>query len=394
MIGDWKNIPEFKDLRVCYDSIDGNATYDSGTRVKAIQEKKINDFFKYAYDEHKKMFARWFDPKKLGFLGAFSEVQTGSIVARRLLNRNTLPEEFTENVDFDSPNHGRKIDLRKFSEFVEEKIEAGVPNIVNYEHNQNNKYLYEKIAEGYNIWDRSSTDSTLRRIILSRYGHTWTSQHASERANKAQNLANSNQRGEANSSIRLMAQSGITEMSKARVLGEKRDFFRGGPKIKQASELIHDQIRKVEALETKYGVEEFKKRRTKRIDLHKGSFERVLVNEENENFTAAFQTDHEVSVKERRAGIDIAPLVKDLIQFGKLFDKMKGRKTGNMEALQHEMNGRNHDENATLPQNINDIKKWIKEHEKMRCNRDKEEFDERYFRPLHTLPQDYEFNLN
>ena len=182
------------------------------------------------------MFARWMDGERLGFLAAFSEVETGRIVSLRLLGQEV---NVPTKISFFSENHGRTINLQKFAAFVVKHISPGRPS---FSHFINFKTLYERISGGFNLWDYSTDAAKEKRLlILKRYGFVWSNQQAAERANKAQNLAIYNQRQETNSSLRLMAQSCIMEVSEARVLGEKRDSFCGKGKIMQN----YDQLKSV-----------------------------------------------------------------------------------------------------------------------------------------------------
>ena len=72
------------------------------------------------------------------------------------------------------------------------------------------------IAHGLDIWDHAQEETKDPRLtILQRYGACgacFSTTQGAERANKDQNLAASNQRGEANVSQWMVAGSGLKEM--------------------------------------------------------------------------------------------------------------------------------------------------------------------------------------
>lgn len=113
---------------------------------------------------------------------------------------------------FDSVVQGRTIDLKDFATFVNQIIPADF-NMADYEIVYQHKSFTEKVARGFNIWDRSNPETKSTRLdVLRRYGGVFSNNQGVERANKDQNLAASNQRQEANASFRMTAMSWIKEM--------------------------------------------------------------------------------------------------------------------------------------------------------------------------------------
>jgi hypothetical protein len=129
-------------------------------------------------------------------------------------------------------NHKRLIDTKLFASFVEESIpvseehfkkEIHLPCAVSI-------YAIKCVAHGLDLWERgdgTTPSDMLRRFVLKRYGHIFTNNQGTERANKDQNNAHSNQRQEASVSARVSATSWIREQCKASVLGEKKIPWRG-----------------------------------------------------------------------------------------------------------------------------------------------------------------------
>ena len=141
------------------------------------------------------MYARWFDVKRNAFLGDFSERQTGKVVARHLLGLQQQHEE----PSYYSENHGRIIDLVAFTKFVEDHLP--LDNGVN-PHVKKNKNNFERIANGFDLWDYNNDESDkMRNKLVNTYGAFFSNLQGAERANKEQNLASLNTQGEQNKSI-------------------------------------------------------------------------------------------------------------------------------------------------------------------------------------------------
>jgi hypothetical protein len=394
---------------------------------RSLQEKKIKRFFSVGLDEHEKMFERWVDIEQLGFLAAFGEALTARLVCQRILgypfcanSSKTIydvgrgewifPDE-TTRTDATGPDLfsfaseaqlGRRIDLQAFAEFVEKIIPVN-GSLVDIPHIQGNLEVITKIARGFNIWDRSDPSTHQDRLrILTRYGALFSNNQGAERGNKDQNLAASNEREEANTSIRLAAMSCIKEMTSATIFGEKRAAFRGKKKIDEMSHRIQFVLERVKELKRESGELGYAEKHKQLKEAMSKTFTVERKKEAKESFEGVLSQQHIPSVKELISGIDISPMMRDLIQFGKIYDKIKGINTSNVGVLRTEWKGRQAEQlgrelspeefSAIAGTGIVELKQRIRGDEKIRTEKDGGYFNDKFFKPLHTSYDDYEWN--
>jgi hypothetical protein len=394
---------------------------------RSLQEKKIKRFFSVGLDEHKKMFERWVNIKKLAFLAAFGEALTARLICQRIVgypfcsnSSKTIyhagrgewisPGETTRTTDAAEPDLftytseaqlGRMIDLRAFAEFVEKTIPVDA-SMVGLPHIQSNLQLIRKIACGFNIWNRSDPLTRQDRLrILTTYGPLFSNNQGAERANKDQNLAASNERDEANTSIRLAAMSCIKDMTSATIFGVKRAAFRGKKKINDMNHRIQFVLEKVRELKREYGEERYAEKHKQLKEAMAKTFTVERKREAKESLKSVLSQQHIPSAKERVSGIDISPMMRDLIQFGKIFEKIKGVNTRNLGVLQTEWKGRKavqlgrelsaEECSAITRTGIGDLKKLIRGDEKIRTEKDGEYSNDKFFKPLHTSYDDYKW---
>jgi succinate dehydrogenase/fumarate reductase flavoprotein subunit len=152
-------------------------------------------------------------------------------------------------------------------------------------------------------------------------------------------LAAANEREEANTSIRLAAMSCIKEMTSATIFGEKRAAFCGKKKINDMNHQIQFVVEKVKELKREYGEQEYAKKHKQLKEAMAKTFTVERKKEAKESLKSVLTQQHIPSAKELVSGIDYSPMMLDLIQFGKIFLKIKGVNTRNLEVLQTEWKG-------------------------------------------------------
>ena len=318
----------FSSLRKCYSELpDGS---EAEAIIKQKQKEKISLFISTALKEHQKMQKLWLSIDHLAFFAAFSELPTARLFCQQLLGypfcANPDKTKYDETLDswvnpesnccdgddffvFDSRVHGRKIDLQDFSKFVEQRIPLGAAWIKeeNY-HLANNSMLFEKIACGFNIWDRSNNQTEQPRLrVLLEYGHTFSNNQGTERAVKDQNEAATNQRKNKNASIRMIASSALKEQCSATILGEKRNAFRGAQRVDE----MMLRLREFEAIlgrcEVEIGSALFKEK-VRFFEARLGkSFEDNRRQDARDKFVSVLDQPHIPSAKEKVEGIhDVA----------------------------------------------------------------------------------------
>ena len=208
----WKSLPKFESLKECLEGLDRTRRENEEESQYDLAARKINMFFNDGRLEHKKMFRRWNWIEELGFLACFAEAKLGEIMCRAILG---LPIEETDEV-FESKVHGRDIKLKDYAKFVKSFTEGKEELILKSKHVAEKMELIKLIANGLDIWDRSpeaASSSHYRNVVLAEYGAFFTNNQATERANKEQNLAASNNRQEKSTSSRVAAASHIKEVT-------------------------------------------------------------------------------------------------------------------------------------------------------------------------------------
>lgn len=201
---------------------------------RAVQHQKAKDMFDFAEQELKKMFQRWYDTR-LMFLSAFGEYETGKLVARYLISSTVITSENaawlirpSENTTFKSKQHGCTIDLRKVCQFIVQCVDQN--SLLNFRqtyHYVENRGLFELIANGTNVWDRSLATQEPRRKILIRYGALPSNTQMAERGNKSHNLCASNNRGDIATMVRNQCRSITNEVASVTAIGKKRKATSG-----------------------------------------------------------------------------------------------------------------------------------------------------------------------
>jgi hypothetical protein len=363
-----------------------------------LQVKKIENFLRTAQAENKKMFKRWISGSNLAFLAAFSEVETGKIVSRHLIGCSGLDSSQDQSVIFNSPNHGRQINLGRFAAFVAASINETQVELDTHFHIKKNYSLIRQIAAGFNLWDRNDSGTERARIsVLENYGSMFSNTQGAERANKDQNLASLNQRQEGNVSMRLMASTRIKEVCDATILGAKRRVFRGRAKIEEMYRRIWAVHVDIEVLKLRLGKECFDKLNADIAKNLRNTFQTTRLEKEKDDFEAAFCVAHVPSVKENLRGFDISPLLDSKLQLGKIFHK--GR---NVELLKMELAKRvenNEKKELTVVQfrriqgmKIGELKTEIKKDEQARDGKSKK-YNDKFFKVLHTPLDEYEYKI-
>ena len=156
---------------------------------------------------------------------------------------------------------------------------------------------------------------------------------------------------------------------------------------------VHKRLQEVKS---ELGEIEFKKPRDKMKASLKNPFKDTRVQEETDKFVTSLPAIHKPTAKELVRGIDESGLIQGKVQIGLLFNR-----GNNLQLLRLEWKGRfstdkgralTADEIQTIDNTgIKDIKGIIKAHEKARDG-ESSKYDERFFKPLHTDPQEYEWD--
>jgi hypothetical protein len=143
------------------------------------------------------MFDQWIDTR-LFFLAAFGEAPTGKLVTRYLLSTEVITKVNatslllpTKSITYESPMHGRIIDMRKLCGFLIDCVDR--EKLVEFE----KSYLFASrhhhfktvAATGSNIWDRTKPAMPApRRSILIQYGGLPSNTQMIERRKKNHNI--------------------------------------------------------------------------------------------------------------------------------------------------------------------------------------------------------------
>lgn len=113
---------------------------------------------------------------------------------------------------FQSKAHERQVDLKRFAEFIDEYVQL-IPEDHLRDHLKEHRPLLERIARGYDIWDRTKPETKAARLkSLTFLGGLLSHSQPAERAVKNQNYAGSNYREEKAVSIRSAAIGYIKEV--------------------------------------------------------------------------------------------------------------------------------------------------------------------------------------
>jgi hypothetical protein len=154
---------------------------------------------------------------------------------------------------------------------------------------------------------------------------------------------------------------------------------------------IGEQTKK---LKSELGLAVYQERKKKTIENLKRTFQSEILSQDQEDYKAALQVEHQQSAQERATGVDLTPAIKLEIPINKIY----GTKPGNLLALKQELRGRLANQDNSLPAEeeiwldnakITAVKQRIKEHEKNRLNLDTIPTD---VKPLHTEYDDYEWD--
>jgi hypothetical protein len=109
------------------------------------------------------MFNRWIETR-LFFLAAFREAPTGKLVTRYLLSTEVITKANatslflpTESITYESPMHGRIIDMRKLCGFLIDCVDQ--EKLIEFKKSYlfaSRHHHFETVAiTGPNIWDRN-----------------------------------------------------------------------------------------------------------------------------------------------------------------------------------------------------------------------------------------------
>ncbi len=110
---------------------------------------------------------------------------------------------------------------------------------------------------------------------------------------------------------------------------------------------------------------------------------------------------HIPSAKKLVSGIDMSPMMLGLIQFGKIFIKIKGVHTRNLAVLQAKWKGRQAIQlgrelsakecSSIAGTGIGNLKTLIRGDENIRTEKDGKYSNNKFFKPLHTSYDDYKW---
>jgi hypothetical protein len=296
---------------------------------------------------------------------------------------------------FESIVHGRRLNILLFSQFVV----AHVPIISDWSrssHYFNNKPIIELISRGLDLWNYEDIAAAVPRSkVFIKYGPIFSHQQAPERANKDQNIAASHNRGETNIKARLCGQALIREVCTT-VLNGDREAFRGKPKLEKMLGLLESFNARVRHLKGVIGPEEYERRwKLQRAGLDT-SYTSLRLDDARALIDNVISEPHVPSARERASGYDESAASLGLLQLGKLF-------MPNLVLLRKEWTGRKSTQLGRALTDIElliieqtglrDLKQAIKVHEANRERAEGEAHNDKFFKPLFTNADDYQFKL-
>ena len=278
-------------------------------------------------------------------------------------------------------------------------------------HVASNHDILVKIAFGSNLWWNESDPSMppLRRKVIKRYGHIFTNNQGTERANKDQNNAHKFAREEVAISTRLSATSWLREQCTAAVLGQKRIAWRGIKRIHTMTDRINFIWTRIGNVKVEIGVTEYSRRFDEILSRIKNTFQVERRRVAREAIEKVLPQDHVASAKEQQTGVHYSPTILGLLQFGKLFQQLNGEPTNNVELFRQELKGRRiealsrpltTEEEATIQQTrITKLKELIEADEKANFSHEYEDgtictggYNRLFFCPRHTQFRDWMYN--
>ena len=309
------------------------------------QHKKAHDFFAFAKDELLKMFDRWIDTR-LFFLAAFGEAPTGRLIARYLLSSEAITKANasslllpTEDAIYESPIHGCKIVMRNVCEFIADCVnQDSLTEFKKSFHFGINREYFERIAAGFNVWDRATPSAQApRRMILIRYGGFPSNTQMLERGNKNHNICAANARKERAVNARITCRSVIVDVASVTTVDGKRDPSSGRAHTKS----INQKLRAFDASETecrgRLTLEEQDKRYSyigKKMFVKDETFEEKEYQKKKQPIDLSAESHRIPYVSELRTGYDTTPYLEGDVQYGKL-------RTQHVQAMKNELTARN-----------------------------------------------------
>ena len=229
----------------------------------------------------------------------------------------------------------------------------------------------------------------------------FSSNQAAERANKEQNMAATNNRGEANMKARLSGAAQLKEIHNTASLNEEREPFRGPERYLKIIRFIYASIEKIKATEAQLGEEEFKRRVTAQKKQLGTSFAAVRYASAVETIEAVVAQPHVPSAREMRSGYDESSHILRWVQFGMINTKpVDGEPNNNLSLLRDEWKGRRRralngglgavEEGVINNMNITLLKSSIRGDEASREREDDEPgYNQKFFKPLYTDFESY-----
>jgi hypothetical protein len=346
---DWRTLESGKDLRDSIEALPEQVSDNSKEVTREVEGKKVDAFFKMCYEFMAKHYSRQAKTNIL-FHGAFGEAETGRIIACWLLGGAHLDSGGglllnNDQQSFESVVHKREIDLHAFSAFLQEKSKNEITAIRHDPLAIECEAALLFIAKGGNIWDYDNPESEVhRKLALKLTAQPSTSQFV-ERLVKNSNQVR--QTGKSDHMAMLYSIASNDFVSKEAKIDDsnpdKIKCTRINSKGKTRFDLLSNTIKKkralLESLRGSPGFVDDEKEVKALLEKSSGHLEQRA-----ETRFAEFVEQKDLfkeNTKTKISGVDVPPLMQGMVHINNLKDKVRGKSTGDKEALREELKERN-----------------------------------------------------
>jgi hypothetical protein len=185
-------------------------------KYRTLKQEMPGKFFDTTIKQVKKHNRRYANSKRL-LRASFAEPETSKYVARILLGRDMVDEQGLIVMDqnepllFESDIHGVAINISDWIKFLQLQTASSIEEIRLSDIVQRFRPHLEKIAEGFNIWDRTlPTSAAIRLQVLNTFAAQCSTQHNNERLVKATSFLKATGKSEKKASIMAIASNDFT----------------------------------------------------------------------------------------------------------------------------------------------------------------------------------------
>jgi hypothetical protein len=185
-------------------------------KYRLLKQEMPGKFFETTIKQVKKHNRRYANSKRL-LRASFTKPETLKYVARILLGRDMVDEQGLIVMDqnepllFESDIHGVAINISDWIKFLWLQTASSIEEIRLSDIVQHFRPHLEKIAEGFNIWDRTlPTSAAIILQVLNTFAAQCSTQHNNERLVKATSFLKATGKSEKKASIMAIASNNFT----------------------------------------------------------------------------------------------------------------------------------------------------------------------------------------